>query len=150
MKVILKEDIDNLGKKGDIKEVSGGYARNFLMPKGLVELATGAKISYANKLKKQREEEDAKKIKELEKIAAGIRGIKIKITEKAKDDGKLFGSIKAERIIEELNKKAKAEFSKEMVILDEPIRKVGDYKIKIKISQDIETEIELKVEKEKK
>lgn len=149
MKIVLKEDIEKLGKQGEIREVSDGYARNFLLPKGLVEVATPAAIKLAEKLKKQRFEEQAKKIKELEKMANGIKGIKIEIKAKAKEDGKLFGSVKAETIAEELNKKVKAEFTKEMIQIDEPIKKIGDYPIKIKISKDIEIEINLSIKQEK-
>ena len=100
-------------------------------------------------MKKQREEEEAKKVAELEKIADGVKDIKIEIKQKAKDDGTLFGSVKAENILEELNKKSKSEFMKEMIELDQPIKKVGDYVIKVNISADLSIEINLKVSKEK-
>ncbi len=149
MKIVLQEDVENLGKKGDIKEVSDGYARNYLMPRKLVEVATPHAINMAEKLKKQRAQEEQKKIKNLEKMADGIKGIKIELSEKVKEDGILFGSVKAEKILKALNNQVKAEFSKDMIQLDGPIKKIGEYPIKIRISKEIETEIKLIVKEEK-
>lgn len=149
MKIVLQEDVENLGKKGDIKEVSDGYARNYLMPRKLVEVATPHAINMAEKLKKQRAQEEQKKIKNLEKMADGIKGIKIELREKVKEDGIIFGSVKAEKILKALNNQVKAEFSKDMIQLDGPIKKIGEYPIKIRISKEIETEIKLIIKEEK-
>ena len=149
MKIVLKEDVKNLGKRGEIKEASAGYARNFLLPRDLAEFATPQAIKMSENLKKKRIEDETKKIKALEKMADSIKGIKVEIKEKAKEDGKLFGSVKAERIAEELNKKSKAGFDKDMIMLDEPIKNIGEYVIKIKISKNNQIEINLIIKEEK-
>lgn len=149
MKIVLKEDVKNIGKKGDIKEVSDGYARNYLLPRDLAEIATPQAIKMAENLKKQRVEGETKKIKALEKMADSIKGIKVEIKEKAKEDGKLFGSVKAERIAEELSKKSNAGLDKDMIMLDEPIKKIGEYVVKIKISKNNQIDINLIVKEEK-
>ncbi|NQV12802.1 MAG: 50S ribosomal protein L9 [Parcubacteria group bacterium] len=144
MKVALKEDVEKLGKKGDIKEVADGYARNFLIPRGLVEMATEAVIKRTEKIRQARKVTDVKEQKELSKLADQVAGQKIKLKAKAKDD-KLFGSIAAADIAQAIADKTKVEIDKKMVVLPEPIKKVGEYVVKIKFVDDVEAEVVVKV-----
>lgn len=147
MKVVLIQDIKNIGKKGDIKEVSDGYARNFLLPRNLVLAATESAVKQALEVKsKQLEAEkiNQEKTKELAKIIAGK-----KITIKAKEKkGKLFGSITAKNIAQEL-KKENVEISEKSIVLESPLKEIGEYEIKIRLDQGIETSLMLAIEKEK-
>lgn len=147
MKVVFIQDIKNIGKKGDIKEVSDGYARNFLLPRKLAALATVSVVKQAlNAKSKQLEAEkiDQEKTKELAKVISGKKII-IKAREKK---GKLFGSITAKNIIREL-KKGKIEISEKSIVLKSPIKEIGEYEIKIKLDYRVETSLVLVVEKEK-
>lgn len=147
MKVVFIQDIKNIGKKGDIKEVSDGYARNFLLPRKLAALATVSVVKQAlNAKSKQLEAEkiDQEKTKELAKVISGKKII-IKAREKK---GKLFGSITAKNIIREL-KKGEIEISEKSIVLKSPIKEIGEYEIKIKLDYRVETSLVLVVEKEK-
>lgn len=147
MRVVLIQDIKNIGKKGDIKEVSDGYARNFLLPRNLVSAATESAVKLALKIKsKQLETEkiNQEKTEELAKIIAGKKVI-IKAKEKK---GKLFGSITAKNIAQEL-KKGEIEISEKFIILESPIKEVGEYEIKIRLDYGIQTSLVLVIEKEK-
>lgn len=146
MKVVLIQDIKNIGVKGDIKEVSGGYARNFLLPRKLAAPATESVVKQALDAKaKQLEAEkiEQEKTKELAKIVAGKR---IVIKAKAKK-GKLFGSITAKSVAQEL-KKEKIEISEKSIILENPIRELGEYEIKIQLDHGIKSSLMLAIEKE--
>lgn len=147
MKVVLTEDIKNIGKKGDVKEVSDGYARNFLLPGKLVSAATESAVKQALEVKsKQLEAEkiNREKTTELAKIIAGKK-IVIKAKEKK---GKLFGSITAKNITREL-KKENIEVSEKFIILESPLKETGEYEIKIRLDHGVETSLMLVIEKEK-
>jgi large subunit ribosomal protein L9 len=146
MKVILKKDIKNIGKEGDIKEVSDGYARNFLLPKKLALPATESAIKQATdaKLKKlETEKIEQEKTNELARI---ISGKKIIIRAKEKK-GKLFGSITAKNIAQEL-KKEKIEISEKSIIIKNPLKKIGEYEIKINLDYGISSSFLLLIKKE--
>lgn len=133
MKVILKQDVHNLGKKNDLVNVSDGYARNFLLPKGLAVEASASAINdmknkqNAEKLKKQNELTDAKKIQER------INGISVTFTSKAGENGKLFGSITTRDIAEKLAKDHKIKVDKKKIVLPEAIKSLGTHEIEIKL-----------------
>jgi large subunit ribosomal protein L9 len=146
MKVILKKDIKNIGKEGDIKEVSDGYARNFLLPKKLALPATESAMKQATdaKLKKlETEKIEQEKTNELARI---ISGKKIIIRAKEKK-GKLFGSITAKNIAQEL-KKEKIEISEKSIIIKNPLKKIGEYEIKINLDYSISSSFLLLIKKE--
>lgn len=146
MRVVLIQDVKNIGKKGDIKEVSDGYARNFLLPRNLVSAATESAVKLALEIKsKQLEAEkiNQEKTKELAKIIAGKKVI-IKAKEKK---GKLFGSITAKNIAQEL-KKENVEISEKSIVLESPLKEIGEYEIKIRLDHGIETSLMLVIEKE--
>ncbi|MFH2105590.1 MAG: 50S ribosomal protein L9 [Parcubacteria group bacterium] len=144
MKVALKEDVEKLGKKGDIKEVADGHARNFLIPRGLVEMATEAVIKRTEKIRQARKTTETVQQAELSKLADQVAGQKIELKAKAKDD-KLFGSITTTDIAQAVADKTKVEIDKKMVVLAEPIKKVGEYVVKIKFVDDVEAEVVIKV-----
>lgn len=146
MKVVLIQDIKNIGKAGDIKEVSGGYARNFLLPRKLAAPATVSVVKQALNAKTRQleaEKVEQEKTRELAKIIAGKK-IVIKAKEKK---GKLFGSISAKNIAQEL-KKEKIEIPEKSVILESPIRELGEYEIKIRLDHGIDSSLMLVIEKE--
>ena len=145
MKVALKEDVENLGKKGDIKEVADGYARNYLIPKGLVEIATEAVIKRTEKVRVERAAEEEKQKEKLSKLAEKVSGQNIKIKAKAEDDGKLFGSVSATDIAKAITDKTKTEVNKKMIILSKSIKKVGDHVVKVKFVDNVEAELTIKI-----
>lgn len=147
MKVILTQNVDNLGKKGDVRDVAEGYARNFLLPRKLVQIATAAAVEEAEIKKEKERKEKEESLKNLRLSADSIRGRKIIIKSKEKN-GTLFGKVGAKEIIFAL-KAEKISMEEKNIILEKPIKKTGEYKIKLKLAPEVETEIVVKIQGEK-
>lgn len=143
MKIILTEDVDKLGKKGEIKEVKGGYARNFLLPKNLAEIATKSAIKKANMDMQKIAEKEEKIKEEAQKQANSIKNKKITIQAKAEKSGKLFGAISEKVISENIKKQTGTEIDPKSIELSEPIKNTGSYKVKVKFTKDTEASIDL-------
>jgi large subunit ribosomal protein L9 len=147
MKVILFKDVKNIGKRGDIKNVANGFARNFLFPQKIAELATDTAVQKNQlELKKniQSQEEALKKIQEL---AESLAGSEIVIQAKDKK-GKLFGAVSKEKILKELEKRG-VFVEEKALMLNEAIKEVGDYEIKVELGHGLEVAFNLKIEGEK-
>ncbi len=144
MEVILKEDVKNLGRAGEVVRVSEGYARNFLFPANKAIPATGKNIARIKEefLKKEQAGEIAKK--RAEETAKKIKGLEIVITQRASDDGILYGSVSQLEIIKEL-KKIGYELDKSAIILNEHIKKTGVYEVELKLYNDVKTKINIRV-----
>lgn len=147
MKIILLQDIKSLGKAGDIKNVSDGYARNFLLPKKLARLATEANVAEAETKRAQEKAAQEANLNNLQELAGKLNGKKIIIKSKEKG-GKLFGSITAKDITQELAGENLA-IPEKSIILDEAIKKTGSYRIKVKLADDIEADVQLEIAGEK-
>ncbi len=133
MKVIFLQDVSRAGKKYDIKEVKDGYAMNFLLPKKLAVIATPKAVAELEMRKKEivleREVQESLLLKNLEAIKGKIVAIK----GKANDKGHLFSAIHKKEIIEEMKKQLSAEISEEFIILEKPIKEIGEHEIPISI-----------------
>jgi len=143
MQVILIQDVKNLGKKGDVKNVSDGYARNFLLAKKLAEKSTTEAIEKLESLQKKEKLAESEKLEALRKIAEKLRGKTIQLKVAGKK-GKLFGSISAKDIASEL-KKQNLDVAEKAIALDTSIKKIGEYEIKIILEKDIEAKIKIVV-----
>ena len=145
MKVILLKDIKGTGKKGDVKEVSDGYARNFLFPKKLAVQAG------STELKELKEKQTSQKIKEQKEYEAAVElgkkmeEMNVTIYSKAGDGGRLFGSITSKDIAAQIKKEHGIEVDKRKVMLDEPIRTLGSRFVEIKIHQKVVTKMRVDV-----
>ena len=141
MEIILKQDINNLGSKDDIVVVKDGYARNFLIPKGIAAMATvSAKKMLAENIK-QRAHKEAKIKAEAEKIAAKMNGIKLVIGAKTSSTGKIFGSVNTIQIAEALLAQGFEIDRKNIRMQEEHIKEIGTYLAKVKLHKDIHVEI---------
>ena len=147
MKVILQKDIPNLGESGDIKDVSNGYARNFLIPRKLVLMADDTSKKAAEHQKRLIKIKKDKRRKQSEKIVEAIRGIELKFTAPAGDEGKLFGSITSMDIMKKL-KEAGHDIDKRRINLQAPIKEIGTYEVTIKLDDGLHAEVKVLVEKE--
>ena len=147
MKVIFLQDVKGQGKKGEIKEVSEGYARNFLLPKGLVQIATtGAaksleQMQAAEGKKKEREKQAA------QALAAKLSEMTVVIKAKAGEGGRLFGAITSKQIAEALERE-KITIDKRKIELDEPIRTLGVTKVHVKLYPDVKGTLSVQVAEE--
>ena len=146
MKVILKQDVKTLGKKDQIVEVNDGYARNFLMPKGLAAEATTAAVNEAKakvNAEKHRKETEFSNAKAL---AAKISNLSVTVKSKAGSNGKLFGSITGKDIADQLKAQHKVSIDKKMLNLAEPIRSLGETEVEVKLYAGVVAKLKVKVE----
>jgi len=147
MKIILLEDVEKLGKKGEVKKVADGYARNSLIPEKKAVLATKGEII---KLEKQKEIEAQKAEQELAKyqeVATQLDGLELEISAKVGEEGKLFGTILASQIAEKLKEQG-IEIQKNEVKLKDPIKELGEYEVNIELPHNLEANIKVIVVEE--
>ena len=137
MKVILQQDVKGQGKKGQMIEVSEGYARNFLLPKKLAIAATTDAINTMNLKEKARKAEEARMKAEAEATAEKLKELQVKLTAKAGNGGKLFGAVTTKEISEGLKKQFSIDIPKQKLVLDEPIKSFGTYQVKAKLGFEI-------------
>ncbi len=142
MKVILLKDVPNTGRKNDIKEVSPGFARNFLIPKKLAVVADNESLKKLEIKKKVESENATKELKEIEAIVSKIDGQEIEINIKAGKEGQLFESVNKQKISEHL-KEMGYNINKEDVVLETPIKEVGEFPIKLKFDHNLEAEVRI-------
>ena len=148
MKIILLQDIDNLGKKYEIKEVADGYARNFLIPKGLAKPATKENLKWLESQKEIEVKKAEEELKKVQEVATNIDGQEIIILVKVGAEGQLFESITSQKIYEKL-KELGFEIKKSQIDLPEPIKELGEFPVKIKFGHNLEAEIKIIVVEEK-
>lgn len=132
MKIILLQDVQNVGKKYEVKNISDGFARNFLFPRKLAEIATNETIKSFDIKRKQTEDERKIHSDLLEKNLESINGLKISIKEKTNEKGHLFAAIHPKEIVEIIKKQSHIDISEDMIKLDKPIKEIGEHEIKVK------------------
>ena len=133
MKVILQQDVKGQGKKGQMVEVSEGYARNFLLPRKLAIAATTDAINTMNLKEKARKAEEARQKAEAEATVEKLKECMVKLTAKAGNGGRLFGAVTTKEISEGLKKQFDIDIPKQKLVLDEPITAFGSYQVKAKL-----------------
>lgn len=144
MKVMLKEDIENLGKKGDVLEVKPGYGRNYLIPKNLaIEITSSNMVLIEAEKRKIQKKIEMEKINAME-LAEKLNNTILKIHKKGGEKEMIFGSVTASDIKDSL-KELGIEIDKKKIILQEPIKRIGIYSIPIRILPEVKTEIKLEV-----
>ncbi|HEY5039935.1 MAG TPA: 50S ribosomal protein L9 [bacterium] len=146
MKVLLKQDVKKIGKKGELLEVKEGYARNFLIPNGLAIEAIGGAMKQVEEQNKAKERHKAKEKGEASALADKMQKVSIVLKHKAGEEGRLFGSITAAEIADALKPKG-FEVDKKKIVLEEPIRLVGQYSVKLKLHPEVIATLSVTVEK---
>jgi len=146
MKVILKEDIKGLGQKGKICTVSDGYARNYLLPRGLAVEATEGNIQDLAHKQKQEELRRQKEKQDAMDLAAKIESLQVVLRVKVGDKGRLFGSVTNKEIAEALAKEHSIKLDKRKIEMKETIKAVGDYQVTIKLHPEVSANLKVKVE----
>ena len=137
MKVILQQDVRGQGKKGQLVEVSDGYARNFLLPKKLAVPATAENVNTMKQQEKARQAQMAAEKAEAQALAKKLQGIQVKLAAKAGEGGRLFGAVTSKEIAEALSAQFGLNIAKTKLVLDEPIKACGGYQIKAKLGYEI-------------
>jgi len=146
MKVLLTQDVKKIGKKGEILEVKEGYARNFLFPNSLAVEASGGALKQIEEGKKAADRKKAKEKEEALSLAEKLKALTLTLRHKAGDEGRLFGSITSAEIAEALKQKGH-DIDKKKIVLDDPIRLVGEYSVKIKLQLEVSAAVRVIVEK---
>lgn len=146
IKVILLENVDNYGKAGGIVEVSEGYARNYLFPKGIAALATTQVEEQAKTKKSQEEQAEKEQLAKLQKEADKLDGTELTISARIKDGNEIFGKITPRDISKALKTQAKLTIATKDINLPEPITSSGTYDVTINLSDDVETNIKVTIE----
>lgn len=147
MKVILKDQIEGLGERGEVVKVADGYARNYLIPRNLAMKVTAKNLKAFEHEKRLIEIKEKKKLKDAQELADKISALSLTINVKAHDDENLYGSI-TEKDIATAIEKAGYAVNKKQVILENHIKKLGVYTVPVKVYKDIEAKIKLWVVKE--
>ena len=149
MKVILLKDVKSLGKKGDIVEVSNGYARNSLLPKKFAAEVTSDNLNDL-KLQKQNDEKiAAEKKKSAKEMAEKLESISVEGQLKIGDGGRIFGSISSKELAELLKKQHDIDIDKKKIVLKDPIKAIGQYKIEVKLHPEVTGILKVNVSEEK-
>lgn len=136
MKVILMTDVPALGHRGETRDVANGYARNFLLPRKLAVLATPANLKNVEHLKRQRAKEEHRALEVAKATAARIEALTLAVTARASEDGRLYGSVSAQDVLEFLERN-QVLVEKRRVQLEETIKTLGDYKVPIRLHGDV-------------
>lgn len=145
MKVILQKAVDKLGAPGDIVEVADGYARNYLMPRGMAVKATKGGVKHVDSLKRAHTSRVNLAKAEAEQVATRLLGSPISVSAHAGEEGKLFGSVTASDIAEAIDTQAGIRVDRHDVHLDEPIRSVGTHEVRIHLYPEVDPVISVEV-----
>ncbi|MFB3778570.1 MAG: 50S ribosomal protein L9 [Bryobacteraceae bacterium] len=147
MEVILREDVEKLGDRGQIVKVADGYARNFLLPKRLAVPATAANKKIVEQERQAHLRREAKEKSDAADLAKLLSGVSVTIKQKAGEQDQLFGSVTAKDIAEALEQQ-NFTIERRKIHLDEPIKQLGQYKVAVKLHREVSAEIEVNVVKE--
>ena len=147
MKIILMTDVPSLGHRGELKEVATGYARNFLLPKKLAVPATPGNLQNLEHLKRQRVREEAKARQEADATAARVAGLDLRVTARASEDGRLYGSVTAQDVVDFLERNG-VTVEKRRILLEEPIKALGEYRVGVRLHAEVTAELPVTVARE--
>ena len=148
MKVIILQDIENVGKKYEVKEVKNGYARNFLIPQNVVKLATKKNLQWLEEQKIILEKEIEEDLKKAQVMASDMDGVEVNFLMKVGPEGQLFESINVIKVAEKL-KTMGFDVKKSQINLQEPIKELGEFPVKINLDHNLEVEVRIIITEEK-
>lgn len=145
VQVVLKEDVDNLGSTGELVRVRPGYARNYLLPRGLAVIATDANVKQIEHERKLAVARAAKVKQEAQGVAAALSEVTIKLAKQAGEEGKLYGSVTAAEIAAALKSKGYTVDKKKIAMPAEPIRQLGIYEVSTKLAPEVVAKLKVEV-----
>jgi len=145
MKLILTSDVDALGHRGDVVEVSKGYARNYLLPRNLAIEANAGALGQAERIREARIEAERKARDEAEAIATQLVGSRVVIAARAGDEGQLYGSVGLTDIVEGIKRFTGVELNRDQVHIPDPVRSIGLHEIQIRLHPEVEFPLTLDV-----
>lgn len=146
MKVILKQDVKGLGKKDEIVNASDGYAKNYLIPRGIAVVASTGNVNEAVNKQKAVAEKKQRELDNAKDFAAKLDGKTVTIKAKAGESGKLFGAISNKDIADAIKSQYKIEIDKKKIVLNDPIKTAGNHEVEIRIYAGVVTKVNVKIE----
>ena len=149
MKVILQQDVKGKGKRGQMIEVSDGYARNYMLPRKIAVEATADNVNTMRMNDKAQQEKRQKEREEAFAISKKMKDMVVTVYAKGGGAGRLFGSVTTQEISDAIKKQENIDIDKRRIVLDEQIKNVGDYTVRIKLGYEINAELKLRVEEQK-
>ena len=147
MRVILRADVTDVGKKGDVLDVADGYARNFLVPRGLAMKASAGAVDQASAMRRSRDVRDARDRSAAEEVARLLVPAVVTIPARAGAEGRLFGSITSADIVAAVSAQTGIELDRRKLLLDEPIKALGTHQVPVKLHTDVQFPVTLEVVK---
>src|ERR687888_2249223 len=141
MQIILLTDVEKVGLRGDVVDVARGYARNYLLPRQLAEVATPAKVAELRRRDEQRARHEARSAEQAETIADTLRKTVLRFEVKAGPTGALFGSVTPTDVADEIWRTRKIRVDRRRIELDEPIKRIGRYDVPIELFTDVRVEV---------
>lgn len=148
MQVILQQDVKALGKKGEVKEVAEGYARNYLFPRGLAVEATGGQLKQLQKQQQIKDAKNAKILAQAAEKAAKLEAMQVEIAVRVGENGRLFGSVTSADVVLALKKRG-ISVDKRKIDLSDPIKNLGTYQVRVKLHTNVEATLKVTVTSEK-
>jgi large subunit ribosomal protein L9 len=145
MRVVLRSDVDKLGKRGDMIDVADGYARNYLLPKGHAILASNGVTAQASAMRRARDLRDARDRESAELVARTLVPMVIRIPARSGPGGKLFGSVTAADVADAVAAQAKVSLDRRRLQMEEPIKSLGTHEIPVKLHADVEFPVTVEV-----
>ncbi len=148
MKVILKQDVKGLGKKESMHEVSDGYGRNFLLPRGLAVEANASNLNIMNTKKEAEKSRKDRELANAREMAQKLKNITVVIKTKAGENGKLFGSITSKDISDKLKSDFKLDIDKKKIVMADSLKALGTTEVEIKLYPEVSAKMNVKIEQE--
>ncbi|MFO7591511.1 MAG: 50S ribosomal protein L9 [Acidimicrobiia bacterium] len=145
MKIVLREDVETLGNKGDLVDVADGYARNFLVPRGLAMKATRGVVAQAEAMRRNRSARDERDRAAAQELAAKLTAQPISVIARAGEGGKLFGSITSADIAAAVAAQVAVELDRRTISLAEPLKELGTVEVPIRLHPDVEVPVTVEV-----
>jgi large subunit ribosomal protein L9 len=145
VRVVLRDDVPSVGRKGEVVDVADGYARNYLVPQGLALAATSGAVDQAESMRRSRQVRDTKEREGAEATAKRLSGGRVSITARAGDDGRLFGSVTSAMIAEAVEAQLGIDVDRRKLGLDEPLKDLGEHEVPIRLHADVTAVIHVDV-----
>jgi large subunit ribosomal protein L9 len=145
MRIVLRTDVDNVGKKGDLLEVADGFARNYLVPKGLAMRATPGIEKQADAMRRNRNAKDKRDREAAEAVAVQFSGRSVTVTARAGEGGRLFGSVTASDIADAVKTQLGVEIDRRRIALDEPLKELGSAELAVRLHPDVTAMVTVEV-----
>jgi large subunit ribosomal protein L9 len=147
MKILLTQEVRNIGSPGDVVEVADGYARNYLIPRGFALRATKGTLKQVDTIRRTREVKEIRNLEQAQQIAGQLGALKIRVQAKAGEGGRLFGQVTPAQIAAAIAKAGGPKIDKKRLQLEAPVKSLGAHRAHLRLHPDVEAEIEIEVQR---